>query len=868
MYSGSNKYSGALAGDRAGSGLDAHDALETANAEESVVVPNINVEGSENEPEQVVLSASLDPQFGGLQWNPAASQESKFHEAISTSQMASMLKDKQRNVKYDAALRAAIAKFRERHGRAPVVLDVGCGTGLLSMMAARAGAKHVYACEMFESLAYIAKKTVEENFTTTTGEEVKNVYGEPIGPVDVFAKKSTDLTVAPKGSDAQEYDIPQRCDIMVSEILDSALLGEAVLPVIRHARQELLVEEPVLIPESAIVYGQILSSPLCRSFFDTRDTSLTVPSGGKTVNIPISRKDWVEAMGKTDQDSCPVSLLMPVHLDSIRNHIEPLSGEFECFRVDMRKGYVVDKSGEVLPDEGVVINTPVERAGNADVVAIWWDLTLLSESIGSIGGVDWQLGNDPLPHVYSTRPMFLNTPQFSSDCTKKQRKEELWGWQDHWVQCVHPLVDRVHPLQKGMRLSLHCVATDVRIRFMVVQETISANSEDMDLIEENQCVCGLHELNSIERIAMLNSKLYTDTLCATVSKNLENLGQTNGRCRAAIDISDGSVCALVMAAFQSCSNFSFGDVVTLEDKEMSQMVWTQVARALSYSLEDEDFLERFLVAENLVETTEMFEDEDAKTTEGAATGIVAISGEAYYYQMSNQQIWMALNYWYRSSAIARTIEYDCVTFPGRAILRAAAVDLSDLYHTHGFVGEVCGFSHRWFDNIQNDWCHKHYNYPLWQYEFTMSSPVVSLLEMNFGVQAFKEGNSYFETFQCIPLYPNREVNAVIVWVDLDMKMRKHQKGGGTNNANAQAIEEVLESYEAAELGANGITSGAPLAKLNRESSPSAPGASVLPWTKQTVVFLEKPVAAQEKEQLKLKCSIDHAQGKGVNIELL
>lgn len=54
-----------------------------------------------------------------------------------------MLNDKERNVAYDHAIRRALML---RPGA--VVLDIGGGTGLLSMFAARAGARHVYCCEV------------------------------------------------------------------------------------------------------------------------------------------------------------------------------------------------------------------------------------------------------------------------------------------------------------------------------------------------------------------------------------------------------------------------------------------------------------------------------------------------------------------------------------------------------------------------------------------------------------------------------------------------------------------------------------------------------------------------------------------------
>ena len=43
-----------------------------------------------------------------------------------------------------------------------IILDVGCGTGILSMFAAQAGAKHVYAVDC-SSIIDQARKIVERN---------------------------------------------------------------------------------------------------------------------------------------------------------------------------------------------------------------------------------------------------------------------------------------------------------------------------------------------------------------------------------------------------------------------------------------------------------------------------------------------------------------------------------------------------------------------------------------------------------------------------------------------------------------------------------------------------------------------------------
>ena len=53
------------------------------------------------------------------------------------------------NVKYEEALKSAIDEMKRR-GEYVHVLDIGTGTGLLSMMAVRHGADKVTACEVLQ----------------------------------------------------------------------------------------------------------------------------------------------------------------------------------------------------------------------------------------------------------------------------------------------------------------------------------------------------------------------------------------------------------------------------------------------------------------------------------------------------------------------------------------------------------------------------------------------------------------------------------------------------------------------------------------------------------------------------------------------
>jgi tetratricopeptide (TPR) repeat protein len=140
-----------------------------------------------------------------------------------------MINDEERNLAYLRAVERAVKP-------SDVVLEVGTGSGLVAMMAARAGARLVVTCEAVPILAEVAKETV-----------ARNGYS---GKIRVLSKRSTQVKLG--------EDIPERADIFVSELINVGMLAPNMLPVIQHARINLCKPEARIIPESAVVWGALI----------------------------------------------------------------------------------------------------------------------------------------------------------------------------------------------------------------------------------------------------------------------------------------------------------------------------------------------------------------------------------------------------------------------------------------------------------------------------------------------------------------------------------------------------------------------------------------------------------------------------------
>ena len=134
-----------------------------------------------------------------------------------------MLKDSVRTVTYKNAILHNKHLFRDK-----VVLDVGCGTGILSMFAAKAGAKMVIGVDC-STIVEQAKEIVKEN------------------------KMDHVITII-RGK-VEEVQLPVvNVDIIISEWMGYCLFYESMLDTVLFARDKWLVEGGLMFPDRATLY--------------------------------------------------------------------------------------------------------------------------------------------------------------------------------------------------------------------------------------------------------------------------------------------------------------------------------------------------------------------------------------------------------------------------------------------------------------------------------------------------------------------------------------------------------------------------------------------------------------------------------------
>jgi tetratricopeptide (TPR) repeat protein len=232
-----------------------------------------------------------------------------------------MINDDERNIAYERAVNRAVTPDS-------VVFEIGTGSALVAMMAAKAGAKMVVTCEAVPILAEVAEETV-----------ARNGYADRI---KVLSKRSTQVTLG--------EDLPERADVFVSELINVGMLAPNMLPIIQHARINLIKPEARIIPESAVVWGALIQC----------DHLARINPVRRINGFDMSAFDAFRTPGYSQ-------------LDLATDPHRFLSDRFRAIDFDFR---IAMKEADLHPL--AVIAT---EAGTCHGIAFWFDLVLDSETV-------------------------------------------------------------------------------------------------------------------------------------------------------------------------------------------------------------------------------------------------------------------------------------------------------------------------------------------------------------------------------------------------------------------------------------------------------------------------------------------------------
>lgn len=212
------------------------------------------------------------------------------------------------------AYHSAIFKNKSEMIADKVILDVGTGTGVLSVWAAKAGAKHVYAVEASNAVK-LARRLVQSSNLSDV--------------VTILHSK------------VEEVEIPEPVDVIVSEWMGCFLLKESMFDSVAYARDKWLKPGGLMLPSRATIllglyapendsdHTHFVRAKLEKEIAEWNETvtnlqGLDVDYSGFTDGVVEDLSDYFLTNG------IRVNYLSPNHLASAPQKVL----EFDCATVD------------------------------------------------------------------------------------------------------------------------------------------------------------------------------------------------------------------------------------------------------------------------------------------------------------------------------------------------------------------------------------------------------------------------------------------------------------------------------------------------------------------------------------------------------
>ncbi|KAG6427752.1 hypothetical protein SASPL_111999 [Salvia splendens] len=543
-----------------------------------------------------MFQLQTDPLTGKSEWLVIEDEDDQLQTTpkslLATTSYLDMLNDSRRNAAYRLAIDNTVTTPSH-------VLDIGAGTGLLSMMAAR-------AMGLFNE---------------------KGCHG---GKIRLINKRSDELEVG--------LDIPSRADILVSEILDSELLGEGLIPTLQHAHDKLLVENPQTVPYRATTYGQLVECTYLWEMHDlvhgeaeASDGIHLLPSGIPNL-LAVKKKQFAMHFDKHPTKS---------------GTLIQLSEPFKVFDFEFWR----------RPDSFREADLHIKAKSDGTVHAIisWWLLQLDSEGTT----------------FYSTGPNWIPYP---SDVKELKTSFVSSGdWCDHWKQCVWFIPSSGLPVSKDKEVWLHAAHTETSISYDFKTSCNEKEDADLDLHTPDGQLFLSHE-----RIALYGDSCWRDLMLNAI-KNAAHAISWKLPIHQKVDpvclVADDSIFLAVSVAHLSKTSQVMPLFPGLGNKGMQYLQKASIAN--SFTMDRIEFVRRKELLSSLQGSPHRKID--------------LFIAEPFYYGNDNVLPWQNLRFWKERTLLDPVLSKDALLIPCRGLLKACAMHLPDVWKSCCCLKEIEGF---------------------------------------------------------------------------------------------------------------------------------------------------------------------------------
>ncbi|XP_069487350.1 protein arginine N-methyltransferase 9 isoform X2 [Ambystoma mexicanum] len=388
-----------------------------------------------------------------------------------------MLNDTKRNQTYQRAIQKAV------HSGCTTVLDIGTGTGILSMFAKKSGAAHVYACELSKTMYELACDVVAANHMD--------------GEIKLLHMKSFDIDI-PK-------HIPDRVSLVVTETVDAGLFGEGIVESLIHAWRHLLLQPKMkgqdvamegfgqVIPAGAVVFGMGVQCKEIRRHHRVGIRNMA----GVQLEGTVDFQSPVRTQLSGDQSFEPYAT---EKMSRVPGGYTPLTEPFQVMTVDFNSLQELESLATRKPS---AITVPVVRDGELDAIMAWFVLQLDEE------------------HNLSTSP--------GEETCWEQAIYPMKGLSDYAVKPGNSLVMDVSC--RDCYLRIESVAVVTSNPYLGDQMDSGETENNMPLGKEAELCNALASLHTTERkctlecseIALLNNESYHEGFKAAIGKVVASL---------------------------------------------------------------------------------------------------------------------------------------------------------------------------------------------------------------------------------------------------------------------------------------------------------------------------------------------------------